>query len=110
MITISSEAIEVFKIKLEKRHTPNAFIRIGVKGGGCNGFEYVIQFEDNIPRKKDIEFNFNGLKVVVDNRSITHLNGCTVHWEKTLVAQGFKFLNPNAKSFCGCGNSFSTKG
>lgn len=108
-IHLTDEAIIAFKTKLEKRDTPEAYIRIGVRGGGCVGLTYAIQFEDNKPKEKDLELIYDGLKVVVDNRSISYLKGCTVHWEKTLVAQGFKFINPNAKSFCGCGTSFSTK-
>jgi iron-sulfur cluster assembly protein len=105
LLKITDKAIVAAKAKLEKRGTPNAYIRLGVKGGGCSGFTYVIQYEDDKPRKNDIELIFNGLKVLVDNKSMNYLEGTTLDWEKTLMVQGFKFINPNTISTCGCGRS-----
>ena len=106
-ISISLAAAQQIKLQLEKRGTPESFLRLGIKGGGCSGFSYVIQFEDNPPRDKDVVFDEHDVKVIVDKKSLLYLNGSTLDWEKTLMNQGFKFINPNEKSTCGCGNSFS---
>jgi iron-sulfur cluster assembly protein len=106
-ITVSPEAAKQVKLQLEKRGTPNAHLRLGVKGAGCSGYSYVIQFEDSAPREKDKLFQMHDISVVVDIKSLVYLNGCTLDWEKTLIHQGFKFINPNEKSKCGCGHSFS---
>jgi iron-sulfur cluster assembly protein len=107
MLNITDAAINSLSKKLESRNTPNARIRLGVRGGGCNGFSYVIQFYDGEPKEKDLEFTFGNIRVVVDNKSITYLNDCTLDWERSLMGEGFKFINPNEKSRCGCGKSFS---
>jgi iron-sulfur cluster assembly accessory protein len=83
-----------------------AGLRIGVVGGGCSGFQYSMSFE-NQSGMMDKVFNFNGLKVFVDATSLMYLNGCVVDYVETLEAAGFKFENPNTKSTCGCGSSFS---
>jgi len=109
-IHLTDAAIEAFQQKLEERDTPRAYIRLGVKGAGCSGYQYVIQFEDNSPREKDIELFFNGILVLVDKKSMGYLDGCILEYEQTLLAQGFKFINPNEISRCGCGSSFNLKG
>ena len=81
-------------------------LRIGVVGGGCSGFSYSMSFENNAGMM-DKTFNFDGLKVYVDATSIMYLNGCVVDYVETLEGAGFKFENPNVKSTCGCGSSFS---
>lgn len=106
-IFVSTLAAEQIKNQLTKRGTPESYLRLGIKGGGCSGFSYVLQFEDAAPRDKDLIFDLEGVHVVVDKKSILYLNGCTLDWEKTLIHQGFKFLNPNEKSSCGCGHSFT---
>ncbi len=106
-ISISPIAAEQVINQLEKRGTPNSYLRLGIKGGGCSGFSYVIQFEDNPPRDRDIVFEEHNVKIVVDKKSIVYLNGTTLDWEKALLKQGFKFVNPNEKSTCGCGHSFT---
>jgi iron-sulfur cluster assembly accessory protein len=81
-------------------------LRIGVVGGGCSGFQYSMSFE-NASGMMDKVFTFDGLKVFVDATSLMYLNGCVVDYVETLEAAGFKFENPNTKSTCGCGSSFS---
>lgn len=83
-----------------------AGLRIGVVGGGCSGFQYSMSFE-NESGMMDKFFNFEGLKVFVDATSLMYLKGCVVDYVETLEAAGFKFENPNVKSTCGCGSSFS---
>jgi iron-sulfur cluster assembly accessory protein len=83
-----------------------AGLRIGVVGGGCSGFSYSMNFE-NASGMMDKVFNFDDLKVFVDATSLMYLQGCIVDYVETLEAAGFKFENPNVKSTCGCGSSFS---
>jgi iron-sulfur cluster assembly accessory protein len=83
-----------------------AGLRIGVVGGGCSGFQYSMAFE-NQSGMMDKVFSFDDLKVFIDATSLMYLNGCTVDYVETLEAAGFKFDNPQVKSTCGCGLSFS---
>src|SRR4051812_44981098 len=83
-----------------------AGLRIGVVGGGCSGFQYSMSFE-NESGMMDKVFKFDDLKVFVDATSLMYLQGCTVDYVETLEAAGFKFENPQVKSTCGCGSSFS---
>jgi iron-sulfur cluster assembly accessory protein len=84
----------------------HAGLRIGVVGGRCSGFSYSMQFE-NGAGMMDKTFDMEGLKVFVDATSVMYLNGCIVDYVETLEGAGFKFENPNVKSTCGCGSSFS---
>ena len=81
-------------------------LRLSVVGGGCSGFSYSMQFE-NGAGMMDKTFDMDGLKVFVDATSVMYLNGCIVDYVETLEGAGFKFENPNVKSTCGCGSSFS---
>ena len=83
-----------------------AGLRVGVVGGGCSGFQYSMAFE-NQAGMMDKVFSFDDLKVFVDATSLMYLNGCIVDYVETLEAAGFKFENPQVKSTCGCGSSFS---
>lgn len=106
-ISISPEALKQIKIQISKRGIFPSNLRLGVKGSGCVGFMYHLQFEDSSPKEKDLIFVFDDIQVVVDSKSILYLNGTTLDWESTLMRQGFKFNNPLQKSSCGCGGSFS---
>lgn len=106
-IKFSEAAAEQIKEQFKKRGTPNAYLRLGVKGGGCSGLSYVLQYEDSEPRDKDLVFTLHDIKVIVDKKSIIYLNGSTLDWEKTLIYSGFKFINPQSSGSCGCGTSFS---
>ena len=83
-----------------------AGLRIGVVGGGCSGFQYSMAFE-NQSGMMDKIFTYGDLKVFVDATSLMYLKGCTVDYVETLEAAGFKFDNPQVRSTCGCGSSFS---
>jgi iron-sulfur cluster assembly accessory protein len=83
-----------------------AGLRVGVVGGGCSGFQYSMAFE-NQPGMMDKVFTYDGLKVFIDSTSLMYLNNCVVDYVETFEAAGFKFENPNVKSTCGCGSSFS---
>jgi iron-sulfur cluster assembly protein len=106
-VHISDSALEQIKKQFISRGTPNSYLRLGVRGGGCSGFSYALQYEDKDPSVKDLIFHFGEIKVIVDKKSIIYLNNCTLDWEKSLMYQGFKFVNPNESSKCGCGTSFS---
>jgi iron-sulfur cluster assembly protein len=108
-VRISPQAAEYARVKLERRGTPGAAIRLGVKGSGCSGFSYVIQFEDNPPRERDRVFEQGAVRFVVDKKSLVFLAGSLLDYEKTLMFQGFKFKNPREASTCGCGHSFNVK-
>lgn len=82
------------------------FIRVGVKSGGCSGLEYVLKFDDNKTDSDQI-FEDNGIKVVVEKKSILYLAGTTLEYSGGLNGKGFFFNNPNASRTCGCGESFS---
>ena len=106
-MTFTAKAAEAAKKQLAKRGTPAAMIRVGIKGGGCSGFSYVIEFEDDPPREnRDRVFEVDGSRFVVDKKSLVFLDGTTLDWKVTLMNQGFEFINPQVKSNCGCGHSF----
>ncbi len=108
-ITITDKAVQFAREKLAKRGTPDAAIRLGIKGGGCSGFSYVIAFEDEAPRERDRVFEADGVRFIVDKKSLIYLAGSALDFEKTLMFQGFKFRNPNEATSCGCGHSFTVK-
>ena len=106
-IELTPKAVEMARKALERRGTPEAALRLGVRGGGCSGVSYAIEFADKI-RERDRVFEFDGgLKVVVDPKSLVYLRGSILDYEVKLMSHGFKFRNPNEKKGCGCGESFS---
>jgi iron-sulfur cluster assembly protein len=111
-IDVSTKAVEAIQKQLTKRGTPEASLRVGLRGGGCSGFTYVIEFHDGPPRARDHVLDFKAVdgatvRVVVDPKSLLYLSGTMLEWEQTLLKQGFKFINPHEKAGCGCGHSFS---
>lgn len=111
-ITVTPKAVEAIKKQIQKRNVPGTALRVGVRGGGCSGFSYVIEFHDGEPHAKDTVYDFvaedgTPVRVVVDKKSLIYLNGSELEWEQTLLQQGFKFINPQEKSSCGCGHSFT---
>ena len=102
-----SAAKEIKKIIAEQQLPADATkLRVGVKGGGCSGFSYSMAFE-NTPNMLDKTYNYDGLKIFVDQASLLYLDGAEVDYVETLEGSGFKFNNPQVKSTCGCGSSFS---
>jgi iron-sulfur cluster assembly protein len=111
-ISVSPKAVDAIASQMKKRGTPGASLRLGLRGGGCSGFSYVIEFHDGPPHARDRVFDYvaidnTAVRVVVDPKSLLYLNGTVLEWEQTLMHRGFKFVNPNEKSGCGCGSSFS---
>ena len=109
LMTIAPAAAVFARQKLAQRGTPDAAVRLGIKGGGCSGFSYVIQYDDEPPRERDTVYEVDGIKFYVDKKSLVYLAGSLLDYEKTLMFQGFKFRNPNEATSCGCGHSFTVK-
>ncbi len=108
MITISESACGKIKEMLAEEETPNLFLRLGVKAGGCSGFSYGMGFDDD-QHEDDQVLEINGLKVVVDSESARFLNGVEIDYKESAMGGGFTIHNPNAVATCGCGSSFRTK-
>jgi iron-sulfur cluster assembly protein len=105
-VTLTDTAITKVREILDMQDPKPAGLRISVVGGGCSGFSYSMAFE-NAPGLMDKVYNFEGLKVFIDQASLLYLDGARVDYVETLEGSGFKFDNPNVKSTCGCGSSFS---
>src|SRR5690349_18480880 len=105
-IVVTEAASQEIARQREKRGTPNARIRVGVRGGGCTGFTYVFEWADEV-KPTDKEFTGPGgtIGIVVDPKSLVYLGGMTLDFVKGMMGHGFKFNNPNAKGSCGCGES-----
>lgn len=111
-ISVAPGAVDAIARQMQKRGTPQACLRVGIRGGGCSGFSYVIEYHDGPPDERDhlvdcVASDGSKVRVVVDPKSLLYLNGSELVWEQTLMHQGFKFANPNEKSSCGCGSSFT---
>ncbi len=106
-ITLTEKAAaEVKRVKEQQNFGDEKFLRIGVAGGGCSGFNYTLGFDENYDAKADSQYDMHGVKVVVDKKSALYLDGTTVDWYEGLERRGFTFDNPNAVKSCGCGSSF----
>lgn len=106
MVQLTENAVGKVKEILGTQDPKPAGLRISVVGGGCSGFSYSMAFE-NSPGFLDKTYNFGELKVFVDQASLLYLDGAEVDYVESLEGAGFKFNNPNVKSTCGCGSSFS---
>jgi len=106
-VELSPVAVKRVKELMESQSLENAFLRMGVKGGGCSGLSYNLEFDTEL-QKFDKQFEVDGVKVVVDAKSYLYLNGTTLDYVAQGLTGGFAFVNPNAKASCGCGTSFTT--
>jgi iron-sulfur cluster assembly accessory protein len=84
-----------------------AGLRVGVKGGGCSGFQYQLAFDEQ--RDDDVVFEDHGLKLLVDPTSLSYVDGSQIDYVDSLTGAGFQVLNPNVVAACGCGSSFRVK-
>ena len=109
-VTREEFPIEITDIAIEKalneRKNSGKHLRIALQGGGCSGLQYKLDFDD-ATYEEDWVMEVDGLTVVIDGHSANLLAGATVDYVTTLMASGFKFINPEAKRQCGCGSSFS---
>ena len=106
MVKMTDNAVSKVREILESQEPQPSGLRISVVGGGCSGFSYSMAFE-NTPNMLDKTYSYSGLKVFVDQASLLYLDGAEVDYVETLEGSGFKFNNPQVKSTCGCGSSFS---
>ena len=106
MVNLTPVAVNKVKEILEAQSPMPKGLRLSVVGGGCSGFSYSMAFE-NTPNMLDKTYSYDGLKVFVDQASMLYLDGAEVDYVETLEGSGFKFNNPQVKSTCGCGSSFS---
>jgi iron-sulfur cluster assembly protein len=106
LITLTEPAATKLKQLLESNAREGDALRLRVAGGGCSGLRYELQF-DNQVGELDEEFEQHGVRILVDTKSALHLAGTTLDYTDGLNEAGFKIVNPNAKSTCGCGESFS---
>ena len=106
MLQITDKAVTKVKEILDQQEPKPEGLRISVVGGGCSGFQYSMAFE-NSQQMLDKTYQFDGLKIFVDQASLLYLDGAEVDYVETVEGSGFKFNNPNVQSTCGCGSSFN---
>lgn len=105
-ISLTKDAVKELTRIMDENNIPNNYgLRLGVKGGGCSGFSYVLGFDEQ--KDNDSIYDVNGIKVLMQKSHAIYLLGMEVGWEDGLNNRGFTFQNPNAKETCGCGTSFS---
>ena len=108
MVTVSDKALEhvIELMASEGLTTDTHFLRVGVKGGGCSGLSYMMDFDDTVTEMDEV-IDLNVMKVVVDKKSVLYLYGTQLEYSDGLNGKGFHWVNPNASRTCGCGESFS---
>ncbi len=105
-LVLTETAVKQVKQLMETQNLGNVYLRMGVKGGGCSGLSYSLEFDNEIG-PHDKQFDIDGVQVVCDKKSYIYLNGTTLDYVTQGLTGGFTFVNPQAKSSCGCGTSFS---
>jgi len=108
MVTVSVKALEhVVELMTEKGITPDThYLRVGVKGGGCSGLSYAMDFDDTITDMDEV-VDLNVLRVIIDKKSLLYLYGTELDYSDGLNGRGFNWINPSASRTCGCGESFA---
>ncbi len=106
-IQVTDKAIAAIKTAAGKRPVMPKGLRVGIRGGGCTGFSYLFEWSDAEARPEDrvLSFENGSVNVFIDPKSFTFLDGSTLDFASTLMASGFKWVNPNVKSTCSCGES-----
>ena len=103
----ASAAREFKKVIVEQKMPDTIALRVGVKGGGCSGFEYQLEFDNTVNEDADLLVEMHGVRVAVDKKSALFLDGTEIDFHEGLDKRGFVFNNPNDTKSCGCGSSFS---
>jgi len=108
-ITVTERAIGEIRKAASARPQPPQGLRVGIRGGGCTGFSYMFEWSDKDARPEDkvLSFEDGRVRVFVDPKSYLFLDGSTLEYATSLMGRGFKFVNPNVKGSCGCGESVS---
>jgi iron-sulfur cluster assembly protein len=109
LVQLTENAVKEIKHIMEQQEmAPDVtYVRVGISGGGCSGFQYTFNLDEKYNEEKDVLLEQGDLKIVVDKRSGLYLEGTTVDWVEDLNRRGFAFNNPNAVRTCGCAKSFS---
>jgi iron-sulfur cluster assembly protein len=107
IVLTDKAAAEVKKIVAEQDSKEKLYLRVRVVGGGCSGFQHKLDLDPAMNEKLDEVYALNGVEIVIDKRSALYLDGVTVDFHDDLNKRGFSVSNPNAKTTCGCGSSFS---
>lgn len=107
-IQLTERAAGEIKSIIQQQNLPSEAtrLRVGVKGGGCSGFSYMLDLVEDEPSDNDEQLEAHGVKILVDNKSYLYLNGVEIDFRDEVMGRGFVFKNPNATSTCGCGSSF----
>ena len=108
VITLTEAAIKEVKRLVNVQGITEGGLRLGVKGGGCSGLSYTINFDEKTGPYDQV-YDIEGVKVIVDAKSAIYLQGTQLDYQKDLMGGSFKFVNPNANKTCGCGESFSAQ-
>lgn len=106
VISLSESAVKEVKRLINVQGLTEGGLRLGVKGGGCSGLSYTINFDEKIGQYDSV-YDIEGVKVIIDAKSAIYLQGTQLDFQKDLMGGQFKFVNPNANKTCGCGESFS---
>ena len=107
-ITLSPTAAREIQTIIQQQELPTeqTRLRVGVKGGGCSGFGYMLDLTEEAKGESDEEMESHGVKILCDMKSYLYLNGTEIDFKDEVMGRGFVFKNPNATSTCGCGSSF----
>jgi len=109
-LTITDRAAELVKTTMAEIETEDPHLFIYVAGGGCSGLQYGMAVSEGEPEIDDVVVYDNGVKIVVDGKSVKYLDGAVINYKEDGLMSGFKIENPNAEKSCGCGSSFSVEG
>ncbi len=106
MVQMTEKAVQQAKQIRANNHKESCGLRLGLVGGGCSGLSYRMDFEEQ-PGEHDKVMEFDGLKVFIDPKAFLYLNDVEIDFHSDMMSSGFTFKNPQAKTTCGCGTSFS---
>jgi len=101
------EINNIIKDKTDELDNEQTYLRVGVRGGGCSGFSYILDLTSNIKDNDETVSEQNGITVICDPKSLLYIDGTTIDFHDEIMGRGFVFNNPNATASCGCGSSFS---
>ena len=106
VVLTEKAATQVKRYQDDNKVEDDMFLRVAVAASGCSGYSYKLEFAQDFNEATDDQYEFHGVKIVVDKKSSLLLDGTTIDWYEGLEARGFKFDNPNVTKSCGCGSSF----